>query len=57
MNRPGDNMVCTGRVAKKYVENGEHMVECEVWAENQREGITTPCRAWVALPTRGASGR
>ncbi len=52
MNRPGDMMVCTGKVLRKYVEKGEHLVECEVWAENAREGVTTPCRAWVVLPSK-----
>lgn len=51
-NRMGDTMVCKGRVATKYVQDGDHYVECEVWAENQREGITTPGRAWVILPAR-----
>ena len=52
MNRPGDVMVCTGKVTRKFQEKGEHMVECDVWAENAREGVTTPCRALVVLPAR-----
>jgi acyl dehydratase len=52
-NRPGDIMVCKGRVTDKYARNGERYVECEVWAENAREGVTTPGRAWVLLPSRG----
>jgi len=54
-NRPGDLMVCKGRVTNKYVRDGQHLVECEVWAENAREGVTTPGRAWVILPRRGDS--
>jgi acyl dehydratase len=50
--RPGDIMTCKGRVVDKYVRDGQHYVECEVWAENEREGITTPGRAWVILPSR-----
>ena len=52
-NRPGDVMVCKGRVTGKYIEDGQHYVECEVWAENAREGVTTPGKAWVILPSRG----
>lgn len=55
-NRLGDVMVCKGRVVAKYVQDGDHYVECEVWAENQREGVTTPGRAWVILPRRGPQG-
>lgn len=50
--RPGDLMVCKGRVVAKYVQDGQQIVECEVWAENEREGVTTPGRAWVVLPSR-----
>ncbi len=50
--RPGDIMTCKGRVVDKYVRDGQHYVECEVWAENEREGITTPGRAWIILPSR-----
>ncbi len=53
--RPGDEMACRGRVTRKYVEDGRCYVECEVWAENERDGVTTPGRALVALPSRGSS--
>ena len=52
MNRPGDTMTLKGKVARKYVEGDEHLVECELWAENEREGVTTPSFALVSLPTR-----
>ncbi|HEV8573726.1 MAG TPA: hypothetical protein VGR43_03360 [Dehalococcoidia bacterium] len=49
--RPGDTMVCRGKVmAKSAHTNG---VELEVWAENEREGVTTPGTATVILPRRG----
>lgn len=51
--RPGDTMVCKGKVTGKYERDGEGWVELEVWAENEREGVTTPGRAWVILPRRG----
>lgn len=52
MNRPGDNMKLSGKVVRKYVEDGEHLVDLEVWAENEREGVTTPSNATVRLPSR-----
>jgi hypothetical protein len=52
MNIPGDTMTFQGKVSKKFIEDGEHLVECELWAENEREGVTTPSFALVSLPTR-----
>jgi acyl dehydratase len=52
MNIPGDTMTFQGKVSKKFVEDDEHLVECELWAENEREGVTTPSYALVSLPTR-----
>ena len=53
--RPGDTMACRGRVTDRYRKDGEGWVELEVWAENEREGVTSPGRAWVILPTRESS--
>jgi len=50
--RPGDTMVCKGRVSGKYERDGKGWVELEVWAENEREGVTTPGTATVVLPRR-----
>jgi len=51
-NHPGDVMKLTGKVIRKYVEGDEHLLDLEVWAENQRIGVTTPSTATVALPRR-----
>jgi acyl dehydratase len=48
--RPGDTMVCGGKVTDRYRKDGEGWVELDVWAENEREGVTTPGKAWVILP-------
>lgn len=53
MNHPGDTMRMHGRVVRKWLEDGLGYVECEVWAENDRAGITSPGRAVVQLPLRG----
>ncbi len=50
--RPGDTMACKGKVTDRYRKDGEGLVELEVWAENDREAVTTPGRALVALPLR-----
>ena len=41
-----------GTVVKKYVENGENLVECEIWLENHEGQKTTPGSAIVSLPER-----
>lgn len=52
MNHPGDTMSLKGKVLKKYEDGGEKLLDLEVWAENQREGVTTPSFATVRLPSR-----
>lgn len=54
MDQPGHKVVCRGRVAKKYVEDGQHLVDCEIWLENDKGEITTPGTATVILPSRNA---
>jgi acyl dehydratase len=55
--RPGDTMACRGRVSGKREEGGEGLVDLEVWLENEREGVTTPGTATVALPRRDGRGK
>ena len=56
MDQPGTPVVCKGRVVKKYVEQGSHLVDCEIWLENAKGEKTTPGSATVMLPSRGAAG-
>jgi len=53
MNLLGDTMTVKGKVTDKYVQNGDHYVEADVWCETDREGVTTPCKAILILPSRG----
>lgn len=48
----GDTQWCRGRVTGKSVVNGEHLVDLEIWCENQRGQLTAPGTATVVLPTR-----
>ena len=52
MDLPGTPMYAKGVVKKKYVENGENLVECEIWLENAKGEKTTPGSAIVILPSR-----
>ncbi|MBI2871656.1 MAG: MaoC family dehydratase N-terminal domain-containing protein [Chloroflexi bacterium] len=53
-NFVGDTTWCRGRVKGKRVDKGEHLVDMEIWAENQRREVTAVGLAVVALPLRGS---
>jgi hypothetical protein len=46
----GDSSFVKGKVTNKYVKNGEHLVDCDIWIENQTGLITAPGQATVSLP-------
>lgn len=50
---PGQRLTCRGKVTRKYVQNAEHVVECQIWTENVHGEQTTPGTAIVVLPSRG----
>jgi len=52
MNFPNEVITCRGKVTRKYIENGEHYVECNIWAENAKGEKTVTGRAVVTLPAR-----
>ncbi|MCB1474460.1 MAG: MaoC family dehydratase N-terminal domain-containing protein [Rhodobiaceae bacterium] len=47
----GDTVTCRGNVVRKYAENAEHLVEIDLWVENQNGEKIGPGRALVALPS------
>ncbi len=51
-NVTGDTTWCKGRVKGKSVENGEHLVQMEIWGENQRGEVTISGEAQVLLPSK-----
>jgi acyl dehydratase len=52
MAKPGDTITCKGVVTKKYVKDGEHYIECDIYAENQEGQKTTLGSATAVLPTK-----
>ena len=52
MDQPGAPLTCKGKVSRKYVRDGEHLVDCEIWIEDGKGQNTTPGWATAALPTR-----
>ncbi len=49
MNFKNDVIAAKGVVKKKYVQNGEKLVDLEVWTENQQGEKLCPATATVAL--------
>ena len=52
MDQPGKPLYCKGTVTRKYVEEGRHLVDCDIWVEDSEGQTTTPGRATVQLPSR-----
>ena len=49
----GETWWCKGKVTNKYMEDDQHIVECDIWVENGQGEKTTPGSAAVILPSRG----
>jgi hypothetical protein len=54
-NVVGDTTWIKAKVTRTYVEDGRHLVDLDVWAENQRGEVTAPGHATVQLPSRQGS--
>ncbi|MCK4818147.1 hypothetical protein KA005_20420 [bacterium] len=53
---PGDVVTCKGKIAEKYTKDGENLISCELWIENQKgEKVIAPAHALIALPSRSVS--
>jgi len=52
MDVPGQEMTCKGVVTAKRQENGENLVDLDVWTENTKGQKTTPGTATVILPAK-----
>ena len=48
----GDTLTVKGKVLAKEIYEGAHLVQCEIWVENDREGISVPGKATVRLPSK-----
>jgi hypothetical protein len=51
-NYIGDTHILTGEVVDKRVEDGLHVVDIEMRGTNQRNVVTCPGKATIALPSR-----
>ena len=52
LNLKEDTLTAMATVTRKYVENGEHLLDLDIWVENQRGENTCPGHATVQLPSR-----
>lgn len=50
---PDEPYIMKGRVAGKHIENGQHLVDCDIRGENQAGEIAAMGSATVILPSRG----
>ena len=53
-NTAGDTVVCKGKVARKWQEGGQNLLELEVWSENSRGVSVGPAPYVVTLPSKGS---
>ena len=52
MDIPGTPVTIKGVVTKKYQDNGDNLVYCDIWMQNEKGEKTTPGSATIALPSR-----
>jgi acyl dehydratase len=52
MNKVHEDIICIGRVTKKYTEEGKNYARVEIWAENPQGEKTVTGVAVVTLPSR-----
>jgi hydroxyacyl-ACP dehydratase HTD2-like protein with hotdog domain len=52
MNVVHEDIICQGKVNRKYVEDDQHYVRVEIWAENPQGERTISGSAVVKLPSR-----
>jgi acyl dehydratase len=52
MNKVHEDIICSGKVVKKYTEEGKNYARVEIWAENPQGEKTVTGTAVVTLPSR-----
>ena len=48
----GETWTCKGKVTKKFKEEDQHLVECDIWVENGKGEKTTTGTALAVLPSK-----
>jgi acyl dehydratase len=53
MNKVHEDLICNGKVTKKYSEDGKNYARVEIWVENPQGEKTVTGNALVMLPSKG----
>ena len=51
---PNQDLFCKGTVTRKYSENNENLVQCEIWLETEKGEKSVLGEALVSLPTHNS---
>ncbi|MDY6857379.1 MAG: MaoC/PaaZ C-terminal domain-containing protein [Thermodesulfobacteriota bacterium] len=51
---PSEPILCKGKVSNKCIKDYEHLVECDVWAENENGNQNTIGKVTFSVPTRSS---
>jgi len=54
-NYQGDMISVSGKVVKKFVDNGEHKLDCELAVTKQDNTVSATARATMTLPVKSKS--
>jgi hypothetical protein len=52
INKVHEDIICNGKVVKKYVEEGKNLARVDIWAENPQGEKTVTGTAIVQLPSK-----
>jgi acyl dehydratase len=52
INKVNEDIICNGKVTKKYIEDNKYLARIEIWAENPQGDKTVTGNAVVELPSR-----
>ena len=55
MNKVHEEIICNGKVTKKYIDGGKNLAKVEIWAENPRGEKTVTGSAVVSLPSKSVT--
>jgi len=51
---PGEDITARGTVTKKYIQNNEGYIECEIWLENPKGETVTSGEAVIVFPSKSS---
>lgn len=47
---PGQTLICKGAISNKYIREGEHLIECNMWVENPEGEKVVTGTGTILLP-------